>query len=349
MITYSRIVDLRASTSTSGTGRDGIDGDDGLSAYEIALNNGFVGTEQEWLESLKVTTTTIGRVQIDWIDQNPIAIRKYKDVGLTQLLETITPTFVDGLTLPVTNTQPYTALLSIGAAGCANIKLRNIGTRAVPLSMGSANICGLVYILGTGAAANNVKIQRVYCSGTRTGIMTGDNSSTKVVEENVFGDYADAADVQAVLNFNRKGIGGTLALTAQTAVYGTHFADYFTSTTAGRLAILMNEPTALTASQVTLGNGAAFTVDGGLYMPTFTISGTWGQVHASASPCWCPFIDTIAVGTSVSSPVFNKASTFTARVKARKGGSPNALQPAEATFGVDSGIVSYGVIMNPDE
>ena len=82
---------------------------------------------------------------------------------------------------------------------------------------------------------------------------------------------------------------------------------------------------------------------------TFTISGTWGQIHASASPAWCPFIDTVATGTSVSSPVFNKASTFTARVKARKGGSPNALQPAEATFGVDSGVVSYGVIMNPDE
>ena len=182
---------------------------------------------------------------------------------------------MDGLTLPVTNTQPYTALLSIGAAGCANIKLRNIGTRAVPLSMGSANICGLVYILGTGAAANNVKIQRVYCSGTRTGIMTGDNSSTKVLMENVFGDYADAADVGAVLNFNRKGIGGTLALTAQTAVYGTHFADYFTSTTAGRLAILMNEPTALTTNQVTLGSGAAFTAAGGLYMPVIGMSATF--------------------------------------------------------------------------
>ena len=28
-------------------------GDNGLSAYEIALENGFVGTESEWLESLK--------------------------------------------------------------------------------------------------------------------------------------------------------------------------------------------------------------------------------------------------------------------------------------------------------
>ena len=31
----------------------GSDGDNGLSAYQIAVNNGFVGTEQEWLNSLK--------------------------------------------------------------------------------------------------------------------------------------------------------------------------------------------------------------------------------------------------------------------------------------------------------
>ena len=34
-------------------GADGKDGANGLSAYEVALNNGFEGTEQEWLESLK--------------------------------------------------------------------------------------------------------------------------------------------------------------------------------------------------------------------------------------------------------------------------------------------------------
>ena len=28
-------------------------GDDGLSAYQIAVNNGFIGTEPEWLDSLK--------------------------------------------------------------------------------------------------------------------------------------------------------------------------------------------------------------------------------------------------------------------------------------------------------
>ena len=35
------------------TSKNGIDGDNGLSAYEIAKQNGFVGTEKEWLESLQ--------------------------------------------------------------------------------------------------------------------------------------------------------------------------------------------------------------------------------------------------------------------------------------------------------
>jgi hypothetical protein len=97
--------------------------------------------------------------------------------------------------------------------------------------------------------------------------MTGDNSSTRITEENVFGDYADAVDVMAVLNHTRKGMGGTGALTAQVSVYGTHWMNCFTSTTAGRIVVLMNEPTSLTTSQVTLSNGAAFTSAGGLYMP----------------------------------------------------------------------------------
>lgn len=174
---------------------------------------------------------------------------------------------IDGFTLPVTNNHPYTALFSIGVAGCTNTDIRNIGTYASPLSLGSANATGLIFTLVAGAAAFNTRVQRVYCSSTRTGIMTGDNSSKGLIMDNVFGDYADAADVSAVLNMTQRMLGGTKALTAQTGIYGTHWLDYFTSTTAGRLAIVMNEPTAQTTSQVTLSNGAAFTSAGGLYMP----------------------------------------------------------------------------------
>lgn len=184
---------------------------------------------------------------------------------------TINCTF-SGLTWPVTNTHPYTSIL-VAQTGCSGIKLRNIGTYASPLTMGSANICGLIYTLATNCS--DFKIQRVYVSATRTGIMTGDNSSHEVTEENVWGDYADAVDVMAVLNMKRKGMGGTGALTAQTSVYGTHWRDGHTSTTAGRIAILMNEPTALTTDQVALTNGAAFTSAGGLYMPVIGHTATF--------------------------------------------------------------------------
>jgi hypothetical protein len=51
---------------------------------------------------------------------------------------------------------------------------------------------------------------------------------------------------------------------------------------------------------------------------TFTISGTWGQIHASASPAFVPFIDKVAVATSESSANFVFNAPFTARVKSRK-------------------------------
>jgi hypothetical protein len=185
---------------------------------------------------------------------------------------------LSGLTLPVTGTQPYTALMSLGVAGCSNIKLRNIGTRASPLSLSSGgNFTGLIYELQASAAATDIYIQRVYCSGTRTNIMTADNSSKRVTEENVFGDYADAP-LAAVLNFKRKGCGGVPAVTAQTSIYGTHFGDCFTSTTEGRVYLMMNEANSLTASLITLSGGAAFTSAGGLYMPAI------GQIAVFETP-----------------------------------------------------------------
>jgi len=57
-------------------------GDKGLSAYEVAVVNGFVGTEEEWLESLHpqfvgFVKITVGTVQPTnpsegdlWVDTN---------------------------------------------------------------------------------------------------------------------------------------------------------------------------------------------------------------------------------------------------------------------------------------
>ena len=41
-------------------GKDGINGTNGLSAYQIAVSNGFIGTEQQWVVSLKGATGATG-------------------------------------------------------------------------------------------------------------------------------------------------------------------------------------------------------------------------------------------------------------------------------------------------
>jgi hypothetical protein len=175
----------------------------------------------------------------------------------------------------LTNVHPYLQILNVGVAGCANIKLRNIGTSpSSVLSLGSANQTAYLINLVGGAAASDVKVQRCFVSNTRTNLYTLDNSSTRVTFENVMGDYADVP-VAAGLNLLNRAVGSTPTYAAQTGVYGTHWWDHFTSATVGRIAIVMNEPTSLTASQVALTGGAAFTAAGGLYMPTIGMTATF--------------------------------------------------------------------------
>lgn len=178
---------------------------------------------------------------------------------------------ISGLSFPVANTHPYTALFT-ASAGCANINVRNIGTFASPLNMGSANACANVYTVGTNC--QNFKFQRIYVINTRSVSRVGDNSCKNFLEENLNSDYGDTP-LSAILNLSRRNCICTNAVTAQTSIYGTHWSDFHTSTTAGRLQIMMNEPTTETASQVTLANGAAFTSAGGLYMPTIGHSATF--------------------------------------------------------------------------
>lgn len=65
---------------------------------------------------------------------------------------------------------------------------------------------------------------------------------------------------------------------------------------------------------------------------TFTISGTWGQIHATASPAWVPYIDKVVASTTETSSSYVYASDFTSRLKVRLGGTGSPLQPFETTF-----------------
>ena len=50
------------SASGNGSGAPGAPGKDGKSAYQIAVDNGFSGTEAEWLLSLKGETGAQGEI-----------------------------------------------------------------------------------------------------------------------------------------------------------------------------------------------------------------------------------------------------------------------------------------------
>lgn len=175
---------------------------------------------------------------------------------------------VDGLTFgllgTIANTHPYLGIFNVGQS--SNIKLRNIGSRATSLSGGSANNPAYIFV----SAGNNdtVKLQRIYMTPTRTGAISTINSDKNMTYEHVYGDMGDTM-VVADLNSTVKNCGGTNTTTGQVSVYGTHFWDAFTSDTAGRVILSMNEPTAETTSLVTYVSGnPVFTSAGNLYMPT---------------------------------------------------------------------------------
>lgn len=52
-------------------GADGAKGESGASAYELAVENGFSGTETEWLESLKAPRDTLLPVGFEYFSINP--------------------------------------------------------------------------------------------------------------------------------------------------------------------------------------------------------------------------------------------------------------------------------------
>lgn len=168
------------------------------------------------------------------------------------------------------NVHPYTALVNI-SSNCQNIKVRNIGTAAAPYNMGSANACGV--LVQANGLNSNIKVQRVYADNARTSAFgTMVNSDTIITAESV---WVDGADSQALTanNMIAKGCRWTNSVTGQTAVNGTHFSDIFTSTTAGRLVLQMNEKTSIEPS------ASAYSVIAGT--PKFTATGNLAMATAN--------------------------------------------------------------------
>ena len=113
---------------TNGTnGTDGQDGADGKSAYELAVENGFEGTEAEWLASLVGAAGQNGTNGTN--GTNGRGISSVAKTGTNGLVDTYTITFTDGTTSTFTVTNGAAGQNgSAGAAGKGISSIAKTGT-----------------------------------------------------------------------------------------------------------------------------------------------------------------------------------------------------------------------------
>lgn len=178
----------------------------------------------------------------------------------------------------IPNVHPYNYLM-LASAGSQGCEIANVGTPSAPVNLGSANKCaGVMSVL----AVKRMTARRTYVTNNRLEPIAINNNTGVVEAINVWGDPAvaqviDANDVVA------RGCKWGVSAAGQTAVYGTHWQDQFTSDTAGAITIAANEPTAATAGQcvTSLAPGSGFTSAGGLSMTTVGDSVTWTMSYAA--------------------------------------------------------------------
>jgi hypothetical protein len=182
---------------------------------------------------------------------------------------------IDGFSILGANLQPYGGIVQASAS--YNLLIRNIGTFAAPLNLGTANAAGLIF--NSGGNNDTIRMQRIYTLNTRTGPYAFVNSDKGVTIESVQGDDADAS-AMAALGATIKGSRQAGTPTGQISVYGTHWADFFTSNTAGKVEISCNEPTASTAAQCAATGGTPrFNSAGQVALTALGDQVTWEQPY----------------------------------------------------------------------
>ena len=112
-------------------------GDNGKSAYEIALAHGFVGTEEEWLESLKAKLPNLSGVVSALQGKNVLI----NSGTLEAILTAIVHALVEQPYAPLTCNEPRKGDTEIRVSGQDGFKVRVSGeTEAVEIQSGSATI-----------------------------------------------------------------------------------------------------------------------------------------------------------------------------------------------------------------
>nr|DAI53294.1 MAG TPA: tail sheath protein [Caudoviricetes sp.] len=112
-------------------------GDNGKSAYEIALAHGFVGTEEEWLESLKAKLPNLSGVMSALQGKNVLINSGTLEAILTAIVHALN----EQPYAPLTFNEPRKGDTEIRVSGQDGFKVRVSGeTEAVEIQSGSATI-----------------------------------------------------------------------------------------------------------------------------------------------------------------------------------------------------------------
>jgi hypothetical protein len=136
-----------------------------------------------------------------------------------------------------------------------NLKVRNIGTKASPLTAGSSN--AMLYVCDDAGNSYNLQFKRVYLDLVATTFYRGVNSTKKLEITNCeCNTTAYKAMVAGALDadFRNVGVLGTglgIVPASLLSIYGSMFAHIFTSATAGRLQLLFNEDSAANSAFIT--------------------------------------------------------------------------------------------------
>lgn len=182
---------------------------------------------------------------------------------------------VTGITIPNPNYAPYAGLVAVSWSD--DVRITNIGTYASPIVLNAA-VTGYAIADGNNnynGNSNRVTVKRCYVINTRLGFCTLSNSTSNLLIENCAGDYADT-NVTTSLDTLIKNVAFTSATGGQVSVYGTHWQTRFTSTTAGFVDILCNEPTTLSAAQCYVTGGTPlFNSNGSVLLTKIGDQVTW--------------------------------------------------------------------------
>lgn len=152
----------------------------------------------------------------------------------------------------ITDVAPVQNIIYLNLA--EGVIIRNIGTYASPFNTNTTNTT--VYPIQDGGSCKNITIKRVYTTGSASTPIVYSRTTTGVLVENSFIDYSKSQALWSQ-NMQVKGCGFTNYTTNTTAVFGTHWYDFFNSTTTGGIAITCNEKT------IEEPSASSYTITGG--------------------------------------------------------------------------------------